>query len=231
MRTIGCISMGVVVFCVLSIASAQTIPVQLFTNWQHDPVLPGSWFDANNWSLGLPTPTLGAAIQNGGTAIIGLNITDTLPAQAAFLNLGGTMSGTLFQRQGSLAVTGKISLGSVTNYLSPLVSADLIYYPPQMAPGRFDVSGGTVKAADICINSSYGRYPLYSSDIVAGPGSLMQQLGGTVTSENSVTISGGACPIYTGPVPLNSSGMPVAWPVYGSTYNLAGGILGRLRCA
>ena len=42
------------------------------TYWQHDPNVPGDWFDANNWTAGLPTShwTSRAYIDNGGTALI-----------------------------------------------------------------------------------------------------------------------------------------------------------------
>ena len=40
------------------------------TYWQHDPNAPGDWFEASNWTDGVPEASDSAFVDNGGTALI-----------------------------------------------------------------------------------------------------------------------------------------------------------------
>jgi hypothetical protein len=87
---------------VVSAAFAAVVPgaAHAQTNWSAGS---GDWFDAANWSAGVPTSAIDANVANGGTA----NIAAT-PAVAQNLNLGGATG------SGSLDLTGATTTLSTT---------------------------------------------------------------------------------------------------------------------
>jgi hypothetical protein len=232
MRTVTRILIaGTLVVILTPILAAQTIPTPITTSWQYNPALPGAWFDANNWSLGLPTATLAAQIANGGIAVLDDPLKD---AAAASLKVGTSYvgGGTLLQRRGSLAITGDISLGAPDYMLYQPVQPLYMMPTPLGVRGRYDLYDGSVKANAISLSSSYGYYPIYSATdvnatgapstyVMPGPGSLMQQFGGAVNL-SSLDINGGT---LGGPIPMAGTTTAYPIPAFGSTYNLIGGAL------
>jgi hypothetical protein len=84
------------------------------TEWQHDPLTPGDWYDPNNWSYGVPTITETVEIKNNGHAqIIGGNA----KARRVFIgNNGAAETGQLTQEGGLLTIDEHLSIA--TNWAS-----------------------------------------------------------------------------------------------------------------
>lgn len=195
------------------------------TYWQHDPAEPGEWFDATNWSAGLPGPGTWTYIDNGGTAVIhALTILggpdDWINGEAAasMLYVGDGKGGAVEQASGTLKVTSDIYLNrygqawASYNLLGGWVFADNVYI------GAAAVWDGTMEPVRPC-------------------GGRFRQTGGVCVIGGDSAASGW---LHVGawlaqPIPLGSgsepqAGLPAAggddapyWP--GALYELAGGEL------
>jgi len=75
------------------------------TYWQADPAAPANWFDAGNWTAGLPTSSFNAYIDNGGTASIASGT-----ANVHSLTVADGATGNLLQTGGTTNLTG-LSIG------------------------------------------------------------------------------------------------------------------------
>ena len=85
----------------------------LATYWRHDPAAPGDWFDANNWTDGVPADVAGAYVDNGGAAEIAGASAD---ADANALYVGYGDAGAVWQHARTLTVAGdtyRLESGSV----------------------------------------------------------------------------------------------------------------------
>jgi T5SS/PEP-CTERM-associated repeat protein len=78
------------------------------TFWTNPSV--GSWFDANNWSAGVPTQAQagGAYIDNAGVSVL-----DAAVAESYFLRVGDTLAGELRIRNGGTLATSSGFLNSI----------------------------------------------------------------------------------------------------------------------
>src|SRR5262245_36235923 len=72
------------------------------SSWQLAPPTTGNWFDASNWTSGVPTSSSGqnAFIDNGGTSLISAS-----GANWYWLHVGNNASGKLMQSAGTSSGT------------------------------------------------------------------------------------------------------------------------------
>ncbi len=165
------ISCGVsVLFLSLVTLSAQTL-------WTDGT---GDWFNAGNWSAGVPSSMIDAEITNGGTAQI-----NAAGAAARRLNLGNAPG-----ESGSVTVTGPLGTLNVSLNLSI----------GEHGVGTFDISAGAVVTAD---SLRIGHHTSSTGTAtVDGAGSKLSQgmfAAGAVVGDfgmGSLTISNGATFTY-----------------------------------
>jgi T5SS/PEP-CTERM-associated repeat protein len=141
------------------VALADCTPV---TNWTDGK---SSWFTCSNWSNDqCPSSTIGAVVDNGGTAQISVS---TPQASACSLSLGptsGNSGNVSVSTGGNLTVTYGITIGdqgtgslTVTNSGSSVTSGDGIAVGGSTATGvgTLTVSNsGTVSATSVTVNTS-----------------------------------------------------------------------------
>jgi hypothetical protein len=105
------------------------------TYWQADPAVPGDWFEAANWTAGVPTPDTEAHINNSGTA----KILDG-SATAWRIWLGDTAAGGVYQTGGLATVTYDLFLGYETG-----------------SRGAYTLAGGELRAQCVTVGNMRGR--------------------------------------------------------------------------
>ena len=99
---------GLSVVLAMALAAPAGAQDAAATYWQHDPAEPGRWFEPDNWTAGVPTASMAAYVENGGTALIGAT---NAVAEAWGLFLGGARNGAVDQLGGALAITETLWLG------------------------------------------------------------------------------------------------------------------------
>jgi len=110
------------------------------TYWQGTPGEPGRWFDARNWTRGVPTEGTTAYISNGGTAVV-YEHSAGMGAAARELLLGGKSTGTVDHISGSMKVMGGLWLGQ-----------------GGWGSGTYNLSEGSFSAGYAFIGSGAARY-------------------------------------------------------------------------
>jgi len=95
---------GVIGLCALM---AAVLPTKSGSDtfWQHEPASTGDWYDAANWSAGVPSNTLDPIIDNGGTAHIGSG-----SAVGRNIFIGYNNDGTLMHDGGTLSSVNGITI-------------------------------------------------------------------------------------------------------------------------
>jgi T5SS/PEP-CTERM-associated repeat protein len=148
----------------------------------------GSWFTAANWSNGVPTSTIAAVINNGGTAQINSSLAQ---AHACSLTLGNDISnsGTVSLTSNStLAVTdsvvvGNKGIGTLTIAGSSAVTSRSASIAVQT--GQLWTSNGTVT---VNAGSSWA----VNGNLTVGAGTSTMAFGVTPSSAGTITVSGTA---------------------------------------
>ena len=90
--TIATVRVGL---CIALTAIGAAPAGALETFWQHDPATPGDWFEASNWTEGVPGLQDYAYINNGGEAQIAANSAE---ADRLYLGRENAHSGTVHLR-------------------------------------------------------------------------------------------------------------------------------------
>jgi hypothetical protein len=183
------------------------------TYWQADPTRPGQWFEAKNWTAGLPGSCTWTYVDNGGTVEMP-NSMLTVCAVAGMLYVGDTFGGAVEQKGMTLVVSSDV-------YLS------------RYGRGRasYDLLNGMVLAANVYVGSG-PPWDATMGPIAPGGGRFTQTGGVCVIGPNAS--AGGA--LYVGyreypPTPLDEGPAVLAAEDdasrYGpcALYELAGGKL------
>jgi hypothetical protein len=124
----------------LSAGAASVEAGSGYTYWQAEPSIAGDWFDAANWTLGVPTAGNVAVIENGGTAVI-----DSGTAVAQRTDIGGRaladggVGGAVIQTGGQAELGFLLMLGH-----------------DRGSKGAYTLIGGTLSASLVEVGGYYG---------------------------------------------------------------------------
>ncbi|MCK4625360.1 MAG: PEP-CTERM sorting domain-containing protein [Phycisphaerae bacterium] len=158
------------------------------TYWKLPPPAAGDWFDLANWTAGVPRFDDTAYIDNGGTAEIGSDISNSIRAY-----VGDTGQGTVVHTNGTVSVyTFRLgySVGGVGLYeLSGDATLSSYVSVGSQGNGVFVQTGGTASLAGLSIgyfDTGGGHYLLQSGHLNVSPSDmsirtngLFEQSGGT----------------------------------------------------
>ncbi len=145
------------------------------TWWQRPARDPGNWFDANNWTDGVPGRWDSAHVGNGGEALIA---TGTAIASDVYLGRDSGQSGTVTQTGGTHEVDSWLCLGYESGSLGTYslkeggLSARYEYVGGAYrdgATGLFKQSGGTNTASCLHLGNAAGSQGTYE---LSGTGQL-----------------------------------------------------------
>ena len=194
----GIATLAVVCLCAHLAAGSFPEPTQ----WQLDPNLVGNWFDAANWTDGVPTQDQWAYIRNDGTAAIFGG-----RAAANSLQIGSTIpnwnlmplwpaSGHLRQCGGALTVANSIVLSGpladpgTYELLGGRLAADSLRVAEAGGSGRFRQDGGSCRLnTRLRVGGIISRYGL-SAFLNSTLGLYELNGGGLVTPRTDVGVSG-----------------------------------------
>ncbi|MGB2819828.1 MAG: hypothetical protein WBF17_02515, partial [Phycisphaerae bacterium] len=213
------------------------------TYWQHDPCTPGDWFDANNWTAGVPTAGDWAYVDNGGTAeisygqaeaygeLVGHSGTGTIRQVNARNVVGDTLyvgSDHYAHSNGTYELSGTGQLWAQTEFVA--------WYPS--GGGRFVQTGGTNTVADELVVGSElksdgtyelnGRAQLWATRERVVQGGRFVQTGGLNTVRGVLKIdgryelSGTGRLRVTGEEQIGFEGATAALVQHGGTHMVAG---------
>jgi T5SS/PEP-CTERM-associated repeat protein len=175
-------------------AQVQCLPV---TNWIHNGT--GIWYTAANWSNGVPTSSINAQINNGGTAQVNSSL---VPANACSLTLGFDIG-----NSGNVSLSGNATL-SATN---GIVVANKGTGTLTIGSGSAVTSGSSsiaVQAGQLWTSNGSvtvnGTWTINGNLILGGGNStLTVNSGGNVSGTGNLTLSGLSTSAF-GVTPSNS---------------------------
>src|SRR5271157_4787259 len=153
------------------------------------PFVDESWFTPGNWTLGVPTNTQSALVDNGGIAIIEAP-DGSGAALANTLTIGATVPGSTVQLLGTLTLGNPLIIG--TN-------------------GTFRFSGGTLFGAGgaiqnngtIVFDAQGGNQSLVHN--ITGSGTVTVNIGGGILAVSSNNTYSGATTVFAGTVQAAST--------------------------
>ena len=191
--------------CVPAAASADT------TEWLLGPAGPGDWFDAGNWTDGMPDPSVVAVIDDGGTAVVTAGTATGWSLRLAIEN-----SGTMHQSGGSAHFGFSVYLGyeqdSFGTYLldGGALASQSLTVGASRGSGLFKQVGGNYDVANIIVgdapifwlgaspeDSGEGRYELIGGQLDANTAKIgarglgiFRQSGGIFSLARKLTVGG-----------------------------------------
>jgi outer membrane autotransporter protein len=148
----------------------------------------GSWFTRTNWSLGVPTPTQDALVDNGTVALIGPHDGE---ATAFNLTIGTTVPGSTVQLAGNNLTVRTLFIGTGGTFL---FSGGLLFLT---GPQTITDNGAIV---------FQGSFNQFLAANVVGSGKLVIDITGTLSLLSSNNTYNGATILTAGTLQVNSTG-------------------------
>jgi hypothetical protein len=189
----------IAVFLLATLGILFPVTLKSADNYWNGSGAPANWFETANWSLGiLPGSADRAFIDNTGTALIASGT-----VQVADLILGSTFSGNLNQSGGSLTLDS-LSVN---------------------APSHYVFGGGNLQ-----INEKFDLFGLLdfangSSQVLAGPGAVIDWSRGSLRNGQNVTFTGGAGSTLFLPASVDPQTFFGSFSTQGNVFQVSGEML------